>query len=176
MNLWHDIPLGKNAPEEINTIVECPRGSMNKYEIDKETGLIALDRVLHTAQSYPVEYGFAPQTLWDDGDALDVLVLATEPIAPGILVKSRIVGLMKMIDSGESDDKVIVVPVDDPRWTEVKDIGDVNKHTIKTIQHFFETYKKLQNKEVTIQRFEDKANALAAVKRSVQMYKEKFSK
>ncbi len=175
MNLWHDISLGKNAPEEINTIVECPRGSMNKYEIDKETGLIALDRVLHTAQSYPVEYGFAPQTLWDDGDALDVLILATEPIHPGILVKSRVVGLMKMIDSGDSDDKVITVPVDDPRWAEVKEIGDVNQHTLKTIKHFFETYKKLQNKEVTIQGFEDKASALAAVTRSVQMYKAKFS-
>ena len=175
MNLWHDISLGKNAPEEINTIVECPRGSMNKYEIDKETGLIALDRVLHTAQSYPVEYGFAPQTLWDDGDALDVLILATEPIHPGILVKSRVVGLMKMIDSGDSDDKVITVPVDDPRWAEVKEIGDVNQHTLKTIKHFFETYKKLQNKEVTIQGFEDKASALAAVTRSGQMYKAKFS-
>ena len=174
MNLWHDIPLGKNAPEEINVLIEIPRGSLNKYEIDKETGLIALDRVLHTAQSYLVDYGFAPRTLWDDGDALDVIVLATEPLYPGILVRTRVVGLMKMVDGGDSDDKVIGVPIDDPRWAGVKDIGDVNKHTLKTIQHFFETYKKLQNKEVIIQGFEGKANALAAVTRSVQMYKEKF--
>ncbi len=176
MNLWHDVSLGKNAPQEINTIIECPRGSSNKYEIDKDTGMIALDRVLHTAQVYPIEYGFVPQTLWDDGDAIDVLVLATEPLHPGILVKVRPVGLMKMVDSGENDDKIIGVPVDDPRWAGVKDIGDVNSHTLKTIKHFFETYKQLQNKEVVVGGFEGYDAAVKAVERSVALYQEKFGK
>ncbi len=176
MNLWHDVTLGKHVPEEFNTIIEIPRGSANKYEIDKETGLIALDRVLYTAQVYPVDYGFAPQTLWEDGDALDVMVLTTEPLAPAILVAVRPVGLMKMVDSGEGDDKVIVVPVDDPRFAEVKDLADVNQHQLKTIKHFFETYKQLQNKKVEVTGFEGRDAALAAVKKSIELYQAKFGK
>jgi len=176
MNLWHDVPLGDKIPEEVNVIIEIPRGSLNKYEIDKETGLIALDRVAHTAQPFPFDYGFAPQTLWDDGDALDVIVLTTEPLHPGILVRVRPVGLMHMNDSGESDDKVIAVPVDDPRWEDVKNIEDVNKHTLKTMKHFYENYKKLQNKEVIINGFDGIEEANAAVKRSHDMYTEKYAK
>lgn len=176
MNLWHDVTLGDKAPEHINVIIEIPRGSLNKYEIDKETGMIALDRVMHTAQVYPVDYGFAPQTLWEDGDALDVVVLTTEPLFPGVLVKARPVGIMHMIDNGESDDKVLAVPVDDPRWSHVQDIGDVNQHQLKVLQHFFETYKKLQNKTVEISGFEGKDAAAEAVKKSVVLYKEKFAK
>src|SRR6185436_16512750 len=112
MNLWHDIPLGDDAPNEINVIIEIPKGSPNKYEIDKETGLIKLDRANYSAAPYPVDYGFAPQTLWDDGDALDVIVLSTFPLAPGILVNARPVAIMEMIDGGDSDYKVIAVPVD----------------------------------------------------------------
>lgn len=176
MNLWHDVSLGKNVPEEINAIIEIPRGSLNKYEIDKETGLIALDRVSYTAQSYPVDYGFAPQTLWEDGDALDVIVLTTEPLAPGILVKVRPVGLMHMVDSGEGDDKIIAVPAKDPRFEEIKDLHDVNQHTLKTLKHFYESYKKLQNKEVVVSGFDNRDAALRAVKRSVELYQEKFGK
>ncbi len=171
MNLWHDVPLGDDAPNEFNVIIEIPRGSLNKYEIDKETGMIALDRVLHTAQIYPIDYGFAPQTLWDDGDALDVAVLTTEPLHPGILVPVRPVGLMKMIDGGDSDDKVIAVPAGDPRWNDVTDITDVNQHQLQTIKHFFETYKQLQNKEVSIDGFENAVAAKEAVTRSVELYK-----
>lgn len=170
MNLWHDIPLGDDAPNEFNVIIEIPRGSLNKYEIDKQTGMIALDRVLHTAQIYPIDYGFAPQTLWDDDDALDVAVLTTEPLHPGILVPVRPVGLMKMIDGGESDDKVIAVPAGDPRWNDVTDITDVNQHQLQTIKHFFETYKQLQNKEVSIDGFENAVAAKEAVTRSVELY------
>ena len=170
MNLWHDVSVGKNVPESFNTIIEIPRGSLNKYEIDKETGLIALDRVSHTAQVYPFDYGFAPQTLWDDGDALDVIVLTTEPLHPGILVDVRPVAVMRMIDDGESDDKIIAVPVKDKRWDDVKDLSDVNGHTLKTIQHFFETYKMLQDKEVVINGYEDKSAAQAAVSRSIELY------
>lgn len=176
MNLWHDVSVGKNAPEELNCIIEIPRGSLNKYEIDKETGLIALDRVAHTGQTFPFDYGFVPQTLWDDGDALDVIVLATEPLFPGILVHVRPVAIMNMVDSGDVDDKVIAVPISDPRWGEVKDLADVNPHTIKVIQHFYENYKKLQNKVVTVSGFKGKAEAMEAVKRSQTLYNEKFAK
>ena len=176
MNLWHDISIGKKVPAEINVIVEIPKGSNNKYEIDKETGLIALDRALHTAQSYPFDYGFVPQTLWDDNDALDVVLLTTYPLSPGILVAARPIGIMRMVDGGEGDDKVIAVPVSDPRWDEVKDLKDVNKHTLKEMEHFFTTYKKLQNKIVEISGFEGKDAALAAVTRSIELYKKEFSK
>lgn len=173
MNYWHDVPAG--TAEEINVIVECPRNSRNKYEIDKDTGLIALDRVLHTAQTYPVDYGFVPQTYWDDGDALDALVLTTEPLSPGILVPGRPIGLMYMVDNGEPDDKLILVPTTDPRWKEVKDIGDVNPHTLKEIEHFFTTYKKLQNKVVEVKGFDGAMEAKSAFARGCQLYQEKFA-
>lgn len=176
MNLWHDVSLGENAPKEINVIVEIPKGSKNKYEIDKETGLIALDRALHTAQDYPFDYGFVPQTLWDDGDALDVVLLTTYPLFPGILVDARPVAIMRMTDSGESDDKVIAVPMNDPRWDEVKDLENINKHTIKEMEHFFTTYKKIQRKVVEVTGFEGKDAAHAAVTKSIKLYKKKFSK
>ncbi len=178
MNLWHDIPLGDKAPDEFNTIIEIPRGSHNKYEIDKDTGLIKLDRVNFSAAAYPFDYGFAPQTLWEDGDALDVILLTTNPIPSGILVTARPVGLMKMIDGGESDDKVLCVPTDDIRFDDVQDLKDINKHTLKEMQHFFENNKKLKKKpvEITIGGFEGRYAAVAAVKRSVQLYKEKFGK
>lgn len=168
MNLLHDINPGTN--EAMTMIVEIPRGSKNKYEIDKETGLIALDRVSHTAQDFPYDYGFVPQTLWDDGDALDVILLTTHPLAPGILVRVRPVGLMEMIDGGESDDKMIAVPVNDPRWAHIVDIKDVNQHTLKEIRHFNETYKKLQNKEVLVKGFKGKAKAEAAFARARKLY------
>src|SRR3984957_7725007 len=117
MNLFHDIEPG--SKDEMNVIIEIPRGSMNKYEIDKKTGLIALDRVLHTAQTYPFDYGFVPQTLWDDGDALDVIVLASAPLAPGLLVRARPAGMLNMHDSGEPDEKVFAVPVKDPRFKHI---------------------------------------------------------
>lgn len=176
MNLWHDISLGKNAPHEINVIIEINKGSKNKYEINKETGLIALDRVLHTAQDYPFDYGFVPRTLWDDGDALDVVLLSTYPVLPGILVAARPVALIRMTDCGDSDDKIIAVPVHDPRWDDVKDLSDINKHTLKEIDHFFMTYKKIQKKEVHIAGFEGVEKAHGAVARSIKLYGEKFGK
>jgi inorganic pyrophosphatase len=176
MNLWHDISLGENAPDEINVIIETPKGSLNKYEIDKATGLIKLDRANYSSAAFPCEYGFAPKTLWEDGDALDVVVLATFPIPTGILVNVRPVALMEMIDTGESDYKIIAVPVDDKRWEDVQDLNDVNKHSLKEIQHFFETYKALKGKPalVEIKGFKGKAEAIEAVKKSVEIYNEKF--
>lgn len=178
MNLWHDVKLGDNAPEEFNTIIEIPKGSNNKYEIDKETGLIALDRANYSSAPYPVDYGFAPQTLWDDDDALDIIVLTTWPLDVGIVVRVRPVAVMEMIDDGDSDFKVITVPRDDKRWDNVQDLDNVNPHTIKEIEHFFETYKKLKGKEntVEIKGFKGKAEAIEAVKKSIDLYKDKFSK
>ena len=174
MNLWHEISAGKNIPNEINVIVEIPRGSKNKYEIDKETGLIALDRAMHSAQDYPFDYGFVPQSFWDDNDALDVILLTTYPLAPGILVNARPVAIMGMIDSGDKDDKIIAVPVDDPRWDEVRDLSDINKHTIKEMEHFFSTYKKIQEKEVIVTGFEGRVAAHKAIERGLKMYQEKY--
>lgn len=171
MNLLHDIAPG--TVDKINVIIEINKGSKNKYEIDKETGIIALDRAMHTSQDYPFDYGFIPQTLWDDGDAVDVVVLTTYPLFPGVLVRVRPVAIMSMVDSGEADDKVIAVPVDDPRFNEVKDLADVNPHTIKEIEHFFLTYKKIQNKEVTVSGFKGKKEAEAAFERGRKLYNEK---
>ena len=168
MNLLHDVPAGTSS--EMNVIIEINKGSKNKYEIDKATGLIALDRVMHSAQDYPFDYGFVPQTLWDDGDALDVVMLTTYPLFPGVLVRARPVGIMHMVDGGEADEKVIAVPVDDPRFKEMQDIGDVNAHTLKEIQHFFSTYKLIQNKEVQIGEFEGKDAAMRAFEKGRKVY------
>lgn len=178
MNLWHDITLGKNVPEEFNTIIEIPKGSFNKYEVDKETGLIALDRANYSHVPYPFDYGFAPQTLWDDGDPLDVIVLTTFPLAPGILVKVRPVAVMDMTDSGDSDYKIIAVPVDDKRWDDTQNLSDLNKHMIKEFIHFFETYKILKGKGdiVKINKVEDKKAALDAINKSIKLYQEKYNK
>jgi len=178
MNLWHDVPLGDDVPNEINVIIEIPKGSHNKYEIDKETGLIKLDRANYSDAAYPVEYGFAPQTLWEDGDALDILMLATYPIQTGILVTVRPVAVMEMIDGGESDYKILCVPSEDIRWDDVKDLGDLNKHTLKEIQHFFENIKLLKKKPVVteIKGFKGKAEAMEAVKKSIELYQAKFGK
>jgi inorganic pyrophosphatase len=174
MNLWHEISPG--TAEEMNVIVEINKGSKNKYEIDKETGLIALDRVMHTSQDYPFDYGFIPQSLWHDGDPLDVVLLTTYPLFPGILVKSRPVAIMHMTDGGDADEKVIAVPVEDPRFDDVKDLKDINKHTLKEIKHFFATYKKLQNKEVHVGDIEGKDVAMKAFDESLELYKAKYSK
>lgn len=176
MNLWHDVPLGDNVPNEINVIIEIPKGSNNKYEIDKATGLIKLDRANYSSAAYPFDYGFAPQTLWEDGDALDVIVLTTYPLDVGIMVTVRPVAVMDMIDGGESDYKVIAVPVDDKRWDDVNDLPDLNQHNLKEFQHFFETYKVLKGKPspVEIKGILDKENALKAITKSIELYQKKF--
>ncbi len=174
MNMWHEISAGEDIPSVINVIVECPKGTKNKYEIDKETGLIKLDRAMKSAQDYPFDYGFVPQSLWDDGDALDVVLLTTYPLFPGILVEARPVGIMTMIDCGDSDDKIIAVPKNDPRFDEIKNLNDINKHTLKEMQHFFETYKSIDGKKVVIKGFSGKKDALIAVKKGLKMYRDKF--
>lgn len=176
MNLWHEIPRG--TIEELNVIIEIPKGSHNKYEFDKETGMIKLDRANYNASPYPCEYGFVPQSLWEDGDAVDVLLLATYPIHPGVLVTVRPVAVMHMIDGGESDDKIICVPVDDMRWNDVNNLDDLNKHSLKEFKHFFETIKQLKGKpvEVTVTGFEGKEKASEAIQKSFELYDEKYGK
>jgi inorganic pyrophosphatase len=172
MNLWHDLAPG--TAESITTIVEINKGSKNKYEIDKKTGLIALDRVLHTSQDYPFDYGFIPQTLWDDGDPLDVVLLTTYPLFPGCLVKVRPVGIMWMIDGGEGDAKLIAVPEEDPRFDHVQDLKDVNPHTLKEMEHYFSTYKQLQKKIVEVKGFDGKDKAMEAFEHGIKLYAEKY--
>ncbi len=170
MHILHDIEPGKD--ERINVIIEIPKGSKNKYEIDKKTGRIALDRVAHTSQDFPYDYGFIPQTHWYDGDALDVIVLTTHALFPGVLVRVRPVAVMDMVDGGDGDMKIIAVPCDDPRWDDVIDLKDLNKHTLLEIEHFYSTYKKLQNKEVVIKDFHGKAQAIKVFHESIQLYKD----
>ena len=172
MNLWHDIEPG--TKETINVIVEINKGSKNKYEIDKKTGLIALDRVAHTAQDFPFDYGFVPRSLWHDNDPLDVILLTTYPLLPGVLVHARPVAIMNMIDNGESDDKIIAVPVDDPRFETVQDLDEINPHTLKEIEHFYSTYKKLQNKIVDVKSFKKKKEAQSTFEEGLKLYIEKF--
>jgi inorganic pyrophosphatase len=175
-NLLHDISPGNDVPNDITVVIEINKGSLNKYELDKATGLIKLDRVSHTAQTFPFDYGFVPQTHWHDGDPLDVVVIATAPLMPGVLVDVRPVGVMDMIDSGESDAKILAVPIGDPRFGHVQDLSDVNPHFIKEVTHFYENYKKLQNKVVTIPTIRDANAAKEVILEGIELYKKKFNK
>jgi inorganic pyrophosphatase len=176
MNLWHEVSYGENAPKLFNVIIENPRGNKNKYEVDKKTGLIKLDRPMKTAQDFPFDYGFVPQTYWHDNDPLDVIVMSTYPLHPGVLVEVRPVAVFRMVDCGEKDDKILTVPVDDPRWDKVQNLQHVNPHTIKEFTHFFETYKSIEDgKKVEIKKVEGKKEALAAVKEGIALYKKKFN-
>ncbi len=166
MNLLHDITPGDNIPNEITVIIEINKGSKNKYELDKASGLLKLDRVMKTSQDYPFDYGFVPQTHWHDGDPLDVVLLTTYPLVP----------VMDMIDGGESDAKIIAVPVNDVRFKNVKDITDVNEHTLKEIEHFFTTYKSIENKIVTIPTTRDAKAAMEVITEGVELYKKEFNK
>lgn len=173
-NIWHDVSFGKEG--KINVIVEIPMLSRVKYELDKETGLIKFDRVLYSPMHYPANYGFVPQTLWDDGDPLDVLVLGYEPLLPGTLIEARPIGALDMIDGGEGDIKILAVPAKDPRFANTNDVSDLEPHITEEIKHFFEVYKDLQKKEVEVGKWEGKKEAERAVEKSVKLYKEKYLK
>ena len=175
-NLLHDLTPGTNTPNEITVVVEIQKGSKNKYELDKTTGMIKLDRVMFTGQDYPFDYGFVPQTHWHDGDPLDVVLITTYPLVPGLLLEARPVGVMDMIDNGESDAKIIAVPVEDPRFKNVMDLKDVNPHTIEEIKHFFETYKQIQKKIVTVPTIRDAKAAKEVITEAIELYKKEFPK
>jgi len=173
-NLWHDV--NRLTSKEFKVVVEIPKGSRVKYELDKSTGLIRFDRVLFSAMHYPGDYGFIPQTLWEDGDPIDVLLLTKEPLVPGCLVKCRAVGVLDMIDGGEGDAKVLGVPISDPRFNHIHDLKDVNPHLLKEIKHFFAVYKDLQDKVVEVGDWRDKSEAIRDIEKSFKLYDEKFSK
>ncbi len=153
-----NLPFGE--PEAFNVVIEVVQGTRNKYEYDEELDVIKLDRVLYGAQRFPANYGFIPQTRAEDGDHSDALVFSTDPLTPGTVVVARPIGMMDMIDTGELDNKILAVPVVDPRFADVQSLEDLPAHVLKEIQNFFETYKVLQNKKVEVKGFRDKAAAL----------------
>jgi len=166
------LPLGENAPDEINVVVEIPERSRNKYEYDKGLDIFRLDRALHSPIHYPGDYGFAPQTLALDGDPLDVLILVIEPTFPGCLVVARPIGILKMLDEGKEDDKVLAVPVGEPAFEDVHNYTQMFPHTIRKIQHFFETYKLLEGKKTSTQGWLDAAAARRIIQESYQRFSE----
>lgn len=174
MNPWHDIEPGKRAPEIIDCIIEVPRGSRNKYELDKKSGLLRLDRVLYSAVFYPANYGFIPRTYCDDHDPLDILVLGQEPVVPMCIVTARPIGVMQMIDQDEEDDKIIAIHEHDPAFTHFRDISHLPEHTLAELQRFFEDYKALENKQVRIERFFGRIDAHNVIARSLKLYTECF--
>ncbi|MBI4121068.1 MAG: inorganic diphosphatase [Parcubacteria group bacterium] len=173
-NLWHSIEAG--TPESLNVIIEIPKLSRVKYELDKETGLIKFDRVLYSPMHYPANYGFVPRTLWDDGDPLDVLVMTHEELIPGALVEVRPIGVLPMVDGGEDDAKVLSVPAKDPRFKETADLKDLEQHLLAEIRHFFMTYKNLQGKEVKVGEWQDRGAAKKVVEKAIALYKDKYLK
>lgn len=176
-NMWHDISPGQNAPDIVNVIIEIPENYKVKYELDKDTGLLRVDRFLHSAVHYPLNYGFIPQTYCDDKDPIDVLVISQIPLVPGCLVDACPIGVLEMIDSGEKDDKIIAVASKDPVVSFMEDVQQVSPHKIKEIKHFFETYKKLEkNVETTIKKILGRKEALQVVNESIELYKQVFIK
>ena len=170
IHLWRDLSPGPAAPEMVTAIVEIPRGSRNKYELDKESGLLRLDRVLYSAVHYPGDYGFIPRTLHEDGDPLDILVAIDEPTFPGCLMDARPIGVLRMLDRGEPDDKTLAVGAHDPRRGEYFDIADLPQHFLKEVEHFFSIYKDLEGKRVEILGWEKSGEAMRVVMESVERY------
>jgi inorganic pyrophosphatase len=170
MNLWRDLPPGRNPPEEITAVIEIPFGTRNKYELDKNTGLIRLDRVLYSSMHYPGDYGFIPRTLYLDGDPLDIVVLVKEQTFPGCLIDVRPLGVLRMLDRGEPDDKVLGVPLHDPYYEEFYDIADIPRHLLKEVEHFFERYKDLEGKRVQIIGWEKSEVAMQVIRESIEHY------
>ena len=173
-SIWHQGTPGEKAPEEINVVIETPKGSRNKYEISKDYNGVVLDRVLHSSVVYPGDYGCIPRTLYDDGDPIDVLVVVNFPTYPGITLKARPVGVMHMIDSGEKDNKIIAVPSKDPAFANVKNLEDLNPHILREIRNFFETYKVLEGKKTSVDGFGPRDEALREIRDSMKVYSEKY--
>jgi len=176
MDLWHDIETGNKVPSIVNVIVEIPKGSQNKYEYDKVNNMMKLDRVLFSPLHYPGDYGIIPQTLAEDGDPLDALVLVTNATYPGVLIESRPIGVLRMRDSNQMDNKIVCVAKNDPRYANFKDVSDIERHHLKEIAHFFQVYKDLEGKKVEIVGWRDAASAKTIVLKAVNLYKKTFKK
>jgi inorganic pyrophosphatase len=173
---WHEVSIGDNPPENVNAIIEIPKGSRAKYEIDKDSGLIKLDRVIYASMYYPLNYGFIPQTLGEDHDPLDIVVLTQVTVVPRCLIPSRVIGVMQMIDRGEADDKIIAVAEQDPSVSHLTDVKDLPDHLRAELKHFFENYKTLENKTVIVDEFLGKAEAMDIINTSIAFYKEHYPK
>jgi inorganic pyrophosphatase len=170
MNLWKDIPIGSSAPKGVNAVIEIPKESRNKYEYDRDKEAFALDRVLYSPFYFPAEYGMIPKTLWDDGDPMDILVIMDQPTFPGCIIETRVIGVMRMIDGEDSDDKIIGVPVDDPRCKDIQDIKDIPKAFLNEISHFFTEFKRLEGKKIQVNGWENAEKAFEAIKHSIELY------
>ena len=174
MNLWRDLPVGKHPPDEVTAVIEIPTGSRNKYELDKATGLMKLDRVLYSAVHYPGDYGFIPRTLHEDNDPLDVLVLVKEMTFPGCMMDVRPIGVLKLLDRGEPDDKILGVPCHYPYYAEIFDIADIPSHSLKEIEHFFLTYKDLEGKRMQAMGWGKSDEAMRIVLESMKRYDDAY--
>jgi inorganic pyrophosphatase len=172
MHAWHDVTPGRNLPYEFMTVIEIPKGSSVKYELDKATGLLRLDRVLYSAVYYPANYGFIPQTYAEDDDPLDVLVLCQEPVDPLTLVRARAIGLMTMIDSGKKDHKILCVAVDDPEYASYKQADELPPHHLTMLRRFFQDYKQLEGKAVEVDDLQNAAAAAPIIEEALVRYSE----
>jgi len=169
---WHGVSYGDGAPRIVNAIIEIPEGSRSKYEVDKTTGLLKLDRVIYSSFHYPINYGFIPRTLGQDNDPLDILVLCSQSIQPLCLVEATVIGNMQMIDQGAVDDKIIAVASKDPSVNHYRNIEELPQHFLAELKNYFEQYKVLENKKVEIDNFQDKAAALEIIEEAIKFYKE----
>lgn len=174
MNLWHDVSRKRITPENFLSCIEIPMGSKTKYEMDKETGAIILDRILFTSTHYPQNYGFIPRTYAGDLDPLDVLVLCSEPLTPLSLVRCYPIGVFKMIDSGVIDEKIIAICANDPVYSSYKELAELPEHLFSEMRHFFQVYKMLEGRETAVSQVEGKEEAMAIIAASIQSYKDHF--
>ncbi len=175
-NIWHDISPKRIAPEDFICVIEISKGSKKKYELDKETGLIMLDRILYTSTHYPANYGFIPRTYGDDNDPLDVLLICAEPLEPMCLVRAYPIGVISMMDNGRSDEKIIAIPFDDPNYNHYKSIDDLPCHLFEEMRHFFSVYKNLENKTTAVNEVSGRESAVKAIKDAIDRYIENFCK
>ncbi len=171
---WHGVNYGDKAPRIVNAVIEIPQGSRAKYEIDKPSGLLKLDRVIYSSFYYPSNYGFIPQTYGEDKDPLDILVLSSLSIQPLCLVEAKVIGVMQMIDGGDADDKIIAVAAQDPSINYINNIEELPKHFFSELRHFFEEYKRLENKSVVVEEFGDKSKALVIIEDAILRYNNTF--